>query len=217
MRSREIVVFLGPSLDRASAEMVLRADYRPPAARGDLLRAAEEGARIVGLIDGVFFQESAVAHKEVLRALEMGVAVVGASSMGALRAAELASFGMEGVGEIFRLYRDGFIISDDEVALIFDPISFAPLSEPLVNVRENVRAARERGAIDAVSAEKILAAASSLYFPKRSYDQIISAADLDGGNREGFLRFLRDERRDLKREDALRALERIKEMAERSC
>ena len=165
----------------------------------------------------MFFQESAVAHKEVLRALEMGVAVVGASSMGALRAAELARFGMEGVGEIFRLYRDGVLISDDEVALIFDPISYAPLSEPLVNVRENVRAARERGAIDAVSAEKILAAGSSLYFPKRSYDRIIEAAGLDGGNREGFSSFLRNERRDLKREDALRALERIKEMAERSC
>ena len=217
MRSRDIVVFLGPSLDRATAEGVLSADYRPPARRGDVFRAAEEGARIIGIIDGVFFQDSAVGHKEVLAVLEMGVFVVGASSMGALRAAELARFGMEGVGEIFRLYRDGVLISDDEVALIFDPISYAPLSEPLVNVRENVRAARERGAIDAVSAEKILAAGSSLYFPKRSYDRIIEAADLDGGNQEGFSSFLRNERRDLKREDALRALERIKEMAERSC
>jgi len=214
MRSREIVVFLGPSLDRARAEEILAADYRPPAKRGDVFRAAKEGAKIVGLIDGVFFQDSAVAHKEVLAVLEMGVAVVGASSMGALRAAELHSFGMEGVGEIFRLYRECILISDDEVALIFDPINFAPLSEPLVNIKENVRAATENGYIDPDAGEKILAAASSLYFPKRTYDRILEVATgLDQLQREGFKRFLLEEKRDLKREDAISALERIKEIA----
>jgi hypothetical protein len=214
MRSREIVVFLGPSLDRARAEEILAADYRPPAKRGDVFRAAKEGAKIVGLIDGVFFQDSAVAHKEVLAVLEMGVAVVGASSMGALRAAELHSFGMEGVGEIFRLYRECILISDDEVALIFDPINFAPLSEPLVNIRENVRAATEHGYIDPDAGEVILAAASSLYFPKRTYDRILEVATgLDELQREGFKRFLLEEKRDLKREDAISALERIKEIA----
>ncbi|HII05894.1 MAG TPA: TfuA-related McrA-glycine thioamidation protein, partial [Methanotrichaceae archaeon] len=153
MRSRDIVVFLGPSLDIARAEEILEADYRPPAKRGDVFRAAKEGAKIVGIIDGVFFQDSAVAHKEVLHVLEMGVVVVGASSMGALRAAELHTFGMEGVGEIFRLYREGLLISDDEVALIFDPINFNPLSEPLVNIRDNVRAAKENGYIDMEASE----------------------------------------------------------------
>ena len=66
----EIVVFLGPSLARAEAEKILEADYRPPAKRGDLYNAAREGARIILLIDGVFFQECSVAHKEVLYALE---------------------------------------------------------------------------------------------------------------------------------------------------
>jgi len=170
----------------------------------------------VGLIDGVFFQDSAVAHKEVLAVLEMGVFVVGASSMGALRAAELHPFGMEGVGEIFRLYREGVLVSDDEVALIFDPISYAPLSEPLVNIRDNVRAALESGYIDPDAGERILAAASSLYFPKRTYDRILDEAEgLGESQREGFKRFLRMEKRDLKREDAISALERIKEIAGR--
>ena len=217
MRSREIVVFLGPSLDRATAERILPADYRPPAKRGDVFRASKEGAKIVGLIDGVFFQDSAVAHKEVLSVLEMGIVVVGASSMGALRAAELHTFGMEGVGEIFRQYRDGDLISDDEVALIFDPVNYAPLSEPLVNIRDNIRAALERRAIDAEAAGKILEAALSLYFPKRSYDRILEVAKgLDEPQREEFKKFLREEKRDLKREDAIRALERIKEIAEQS-
>ena len=214
MRSKDIVVFLGPSLDRAGGEAVLAADYRPPARRGDVFRAAEEGARIIGIIDGVFFQDSAVGHKEVLAVLEMGVYVVGASSMGALRAAELLPFGMEGVGEIFRLYRDGILISDDEVALIFDPISYGPLSEPLVNIRDNVLAAEKGGYIDDEAAALILEAASSLYFPKRSYDRILEeATGLDKADEEGFRRFLASERRDLKREDAVLALKRIKKIA----
>ena len=218
MRSRDIVVFLGPSLDRAGAEAVLAADYRPPARRGDVFRAAEEGARIIGIIDGVFFQDSAVGHKEVLRVLEMGVYVVGASSMGALRAAELLPFGMEGVGEIFRLYRDCVLISDDEVALIFDPISYGPLSEPLVNIRDNVLAAEKGGYIDDEAAALILEAASSLYFPKRSYDLVLEAAEgLDEEDREGFRRFLASGRRDLKRKDAVLALMRIKEIAGEIC
>jgi len=66
MRSRKIVVFLGPSLDRERAREIQNVDYRPPAKRGDVFKAAKEGARIIGLIDGVFFQDSAVAHKEIL-------------------------------------------------------------------------------------------------------------------------------------------------------
>lgn len=97
---RGVVVFLGPSCDLAAAREILDADYRPPAKRGDITRAVEDGARVIGLIDGVFFQDCAVAHREVLAALRAGVRVVGASSMGALRAAELDSLGMEGVGEI---------------------------------------------------------------------------------------------------------------------
>ncbi len=60
------VVFLGPSLDRRAALAILPADYRPPAARGDLTRAVSDGARVIGLIDGVFFQESSVGHREIL-------------------------------------------------------------------------------------------------------------------------------------------------------
>jgi hypothetical protein len=211
--SGRIVVFLGPSLDRESAEKILEADYRPPAKRGDIFKAAQEGARIIGLIDGVFFQDSAVAHKEILHVLEMGVKVVGASSMGALRASELHPYGMEGVGEIYQLYRDGTLISDDEVALVFDPVSFKPLSEPLINVRDNLREAEEKGFVSEEEGEKILNSALSIYFPQRTYERIIEAADIDEATRNRFRDFLQKSKRDLKREDALQALKRIKEIA----
>ena len=62
---------------------------------------------MIGLIDGYFDGVPAVAHKEILWALDQGIRVLGAASMGALRAAELAPFGMEGVGAIWRDYADG--------------------------------------------------------------------------------------------------------------
>ncbi len=98
-----IIVFLGPSLDRESAERILPAEYRPPAQRGDVLGAVRDGATIICLIDGVFHQESAVGHREILSAIKGGARVIGASSMGALRAAEMDTLGMEGVGEIYRM------------------------------------------------------------------------------------------------------------------
>jgi len=212
---RGVVVFLGPSCDPAAARQILDADYRPPAKRGDVIRAAEEGARVIGLIDGVFFQDSAVAHREILAALRAGVRVVGASSMGALRAAELDSLGMEGVGEIYRAYREGRLVADDEVALLFDPETFAAISEPLVNIRATVQAAIECGVIGADTARALVEAAKEIYFPDRTYEAVASAAEERGGDPEEaarFLEFAREHAVDQKRKDALLALEYIRDI-----
>ena len=209
---RSAVVFLGPSLDRAAARAILEADYRPPAARGDLTRAVGDGARVIGLIDGVFFQESSVGHREILAALRAGVRVVGASSMGALRAAELHTLGMEGVGEVFRMYRDGVLVSDDEVALAFDPESGTALSEPLVNIRATLDRAEAEGVIDGAAREALLAAAKALYYPDRTWPRLVRdagrSADPEAISRFG--RWVETGAVDLKREDAIEALGRIR-------
>lgn len=211
----EIIVFLGPSLDREEARAILDADFRPPAARGDIRKAADEGAHIIGLIDGVFFQACSVAHREVLYALRKGVRVLGASSMGALRAAELDTLGMEGVGEVYRAYRDGTLISDDEVALVFDPESGTPLSEPLVNIKWTIRKAEGEGVIDAEEGAALLEAAKALYFPERTYEAICSGATAAVGKEtaERFLAFACTDGVDRKREDAVLCLRRIREIA----
>jgi hypothetical protein len=211
-----VVVFLGPSLELATARRLLEAEYRPPAARGDLLNAVQDGARIIGLIDGVFFQECAVAHREILYALERGVKVVGASSMGALRASELDRYGMEGVGRIYEQYKSGMVISDDEVALLFDPETLKPLSEPLVNIRYNLEVAENRGLLSREAKAKLLEVAKALYYPERAYDTILAAAAgmVEHVELARFKKFLVDEERDLKREDAIAALKRITELVE---
>jgi len=215
MPERKVVVFLGPSLDTESAKDILNADYRPPASRGDIFMAVQEGAAIIGLIDGVFFQACAIAHREILYAMDEGVKVIGASSMGALRASELDVYGMDGVGKIYEQYKNGKLVSDDEVALLFDPYTFKPLSEPLVNIRYNLELAEEKGIITKEVEEKILKVAKSLYYPERDYGSILSIAESELKlDLEPLKKFLQEDKRDLKREDAVDALERMKEIME---
>jgi hypothetical protein len=211
-----IIVFLGPSLESSEAEKILSAEYRPPAKRGDLLAAAGKGATIIGLIDGVFHQESAVAHREILAAIQHGVKVIGASSMGALRAAEMDTLGMVGIGEIYRMYKSGELESDDEVALVFDPESGIALSEPLINIRFTLKRAKSEGIIDATVHDALLDSARSLFYPKRTYGAIVSAAGdaLDEKVGERFLSWVITGACDQKREDARAALEYIRKIVE---
>ncbi|PKL63969.1 MAG: TfuA-related McrA-glycine thioamidation protein [Methanomicrobiales archaeon HGW-Methanomicrobiales-3] len=206
-----IIVFLGPSLEREAAEAILPTEYRPPAKRGDLLRAAQDGAAIIGLIDGVFHQESAVAHREILAAIKAGVTVVGASSMGALRAAEMDTLGMTGIGEIYRMYKSGELISDDEVALVFDPETGFSLSEPLINIRFTLREAERQGVISPEDHATLLTAAKSVFYPQRTYGRIVSAAGAALGweTQERFLVFVKLHAVDRKREDAIECLRHI--------
>src|SRR4030095_14461617 len=131
-----IVVFAGPSIKRADTAAP-GVEFLPPAAEGDMYRAAWQGPRAIGLIDGYFEAQPAVWHKEILWAMSEGIHVFGAASMGALRAAELWSFGMIGVGAIFRAYRRGIINDDAEVAVLHGPaeLGYPSVSEGLVNVR----------------------------------------------------------------------------------
>jgi TfuA protein len=203
-------VFLGPSCDLETARAILpAAGFRPPAARGDIARAAADGARVILLIDGVFLQDCAVGHREVLGVLRAGVTVIGASSMGALRAAELDAFGMVGVGEVYRRFRDGELESDDEVALVYDPESGYALSEPLVNIRATLEAAVADGAVAPAEADAVLEAARALYFPERTWPAVLRRAAVSGAAREALAgRPLVD----LKRADAVAALEYARDL-----
>jgi hypothetical protein len=98
-----VYVFLGPTMSVDDARQILPdATYLPPAAQSDILSLVEQvHPDAILLIDGVFTQALSVWHKEILYALERGVPFYGASSMGALRAAETAAFGAIGVVRIF--------------------------------------------------------------------------------------------------------------------
>jgi hypothetical protein len=66
--------------------------------------------------------------------------VWGAASMGALRAAELAPFGMIGVGAIYEGFARGRLVADDEVAVAHLPAEYGyrATSDALVNLRDGI-------------------------------------------------------------------------------
>jgi hypothetical protein len=210
MRART-VVFLGPTLEIEAARARLRAEYRPPARRGDVTRAVRDGAASIALIDGYFVQVPAVTHKELLQALDAGIAVFGAASMGALRAAELDVFGMIGIGRIYRDYRDGNLERDDEVALLHGPaeLGYPVVSEAMVNIRATVAAARAK-VIPNAAANAVIASAQALHYPDRTWPQILQGACLLGmeaADVDRFRRWLAMGRVDQKRADALALLD----------
>ena len=91
VKNAPILVFLGATLRLADAQACLDAIYLPPAAQGDIVLAAHAfRPRAMVLIDGQFEDRPAVRHKEILWALAQGIGMIGAASMGALRAAEIA-------------------------------------------------------------------------------------------------------------------------------
>jgi len=145
-----VVVFCGPTIEPAAVRaLVPDADVRPPAARGDVLRAMTGRPAAIALIDGYFARVPAVWHKEILWAMSEGIHVFGAASMGALRAAELHTFGMEGVGEIFQAFATGALEDDDEVSVVHGPADsgYRALSDPLVNMRATFAQAANEGVI----------------------------------------------------------------------
>jgi hypothetical protein len=207
-------VFLGPSLPLGEAQRILDAVYLPPVSMGDIYRLMERRPRVIAIIDGLFEQTPAVWHKEILYALSQGVRVLGASSMGALRAAELAAFGMEGVGQVFEAFHRGELEDDDEVAVAHAPAAdgFRSVSDAMVNLREGLRQAREAGRISGATHDRLLGAGKSLYYPDRSWPRLFAAAG-GLGIPEQELQALRDQiargRPDVKRSDAVELLQRL--------
>jgi hypothetical protein len=135
--------------------------------------------------------------------------------MGALRASELDVYGMEGVGQIYLAYKRRDLESDDEVALIFDPFTFEPLSEPLVNIRFNLDQAFQNGIIKKSTRDVLFSYAKSFYFPERTFERTIAAAkdQLPKEELQRFCEYLVKEKRDFKMEDACQVLQRVREIA----
>lgn len=211
-----IYVFAGPTLPAREGMRELDAVFLPPAAQGDVYRAARERPRAIGLIDGYFDCVPSVWHKEILWAMAEGIPVFGGASMGALRAAELASFGMEGVGAIFEAFLRGVLTDDDEVAVVHAPAEdgYRPLSEALVNIRATLASAEQQGVVDAPVRGSLERLAKALYYPERSWPVLLGQAVAAGLPPEP-LRALREwlprGRVDPKREDALALLRHMRE------
>ncbi|WP_437868432.1 TfuA-related McrA-glycine thioamidation protein [Sorangium sp. So ce363] len=212
----QIVIFIGPSLAVDDARRVLEADYRPPIRRGDIDALMKAPPRLIGVIDGKFFQSFAISPKELLTALDAGVKVFGSSSMGALRAVELHPYGMIGVGRIFEMYHTEVLTAEDEVALVYDADSGRATSVPLVNIRIALEGAVREQVIRADTERTLLRLIQAVYFPDRTYPMMLSLAEgkVPEGERLALADYIKTRAPDAKRDDALLLLREIKRFAD---
>lgn len=211
-----IVIYTGLSLSFEDAEKMLDAEYLPPVKRGDIYELLEkrDDIEIIGIIDGVFHQSPAVAHKEILEALKRDIIVVGGSSMGALRACELYPFGMIGVGSIFEDYKNGVIESDDDVAVSLNPETYEQMSESWINMKYNFDFAVEDQIISQEECNELLQISKDTYYPKRSFKYIIKKSTLSDDKKRELLDYINSKDFDIKNEDAKKVIEYIKDLTD---
>lgn len=212
-----IIIYAGLSIPFSEAKEILDSTedieviYKRPIKRGDLGHALKENPDIIGIIDGVFHQNSAVGHREILNVINKGIKVYGASSMGALRASELDSLGMVGIGYCYEQYATGEIDSDDDVAVMLDSETLEPLSIPLISMKYVFENAVSENILTDDEKDELLAIAKETYYPKRNYAQTLSRSSLSDDKKNELIDFIRISK-DIKKEDAKELLKHVHEL-----
>jgi hypothetical protein len=145
-----------------------------------MLAAAPKSPSTLVLIDGLFGRQRSPWHKEILTLMAAGHRIIGAASMGALRACELQPYGMIGIGVVFRAYRRGVLVDDGDVAVTHAPaeLGWRQLSVAMVDVLTALGRARRAGAIDHATATLIKDRARAISFKDRSWSNILDGISI---------------------------------------
>lgn len=217
MSDKQVVVFLGPSLSLKEAHDILpNAIFLPPVKCGDILHSIRLKPKAIVIIDGLYESTAAVWHKEILFAINSGIYVIGAASMGALRAAELHAYNMIGIGQIFHHFKETLISDDDEVAILHAPAKqgYINLTDAMVNIRATLNKAQLEGVISPQESALLSASAKGLFYQERSLKIAVETAIKNGFNKqvaENLLNWVKNNNYvDQKKLDALEVLNFVK-------
>lgn len=162
------MAFVGPSVPVRRLRGIRGVEFRPCARRGDVEAAVDDGFRTIILIDGMMVYSYPPSPKEIAAALDSGVQVYGAASLGALRAVELRRQGMVGCGWVYRQFLIGAVDRDDELLASFDETSGEPYTVPLIDVRYACEVACRAGRIEPVQSQGLLERLRTVYFENRT-------------------------------------------------
>jgi hypothetical protein len=164
---KTMAIFAGPSrsLRLGSGE----ARIFPPAKSGDLRDAAGSGFTHIVLADTLFL-DAPPNHNEIMEVMDRGATVFGCSSAGALRAIELQSRGMKGLGIVFELYRAGKLRDDSELACVVDD-EFRAVTPSLIEIRYYLGHALAVGAPPEAVA-RVFEELCGIYYMRRDYDTV---------------------------------------------
>lgn len=183
MRARadkNVVIFVGPTLAPSARARDLARPFRlrPPVKRLDVTKLLAEGKKpgVLVIVDGVFHDTLAVGHAELRDALGAGWQVWGLSSMGAIRAREMAPLGMRGFGRVYDLFAAEGDFQDDEVALLHEGTApYRGVTEPLVHLRAAIDHLVGRGIVEARDARAVVAELKSRWYGERTRRGTIEA------------------------------------------
>jgi hypothetical protein len=167
------IVFAGPSLAEAELRTLTSATRAPPIKRGDLTGTDDYG--VIVILDGEFGQSVAVSPKEILAVIDRGKAVIGAASMGALRASELDRCGMIGVGWVYRHFRRQAVRRDADVALVYSVVDFKPMTVAMVDVCYWLEQTFAAGLIGKGERALLLKVARNIFFAERTKDRLMDS------------------------------------------
>ena len=206
-------LFVGPTLSGLSGDFQIPDDITifPPVQLGSIYKIlSQEFSRII-IADGYFHQVPSVWHREILNAIDYGIEVIGCSSMGALRAAELAMFGMQGHGCVFDWFHTGFLDGDDEVAVLHGSQHPYPnFSIPLVNVRFAAQSMTQSGLLTSSESEAITSRVKDQFYAERTIDWIQDLAnfvpDASHSQQSHWKQLINSDQCDIKRIDLLSLL-----------
>ncbi|MFD8733513.1 TfuA-like protein [Streptomyces sp. NPDC059618] len=203
------IAFVGPTLP-AHLRPANGFAYRPPVRHGDLFDLCLSPGDQVLIIDGVYQHFAPIRHKEILAQLARGVHVAGTASLGALRAAELAGFGMQGLGHVYREAHAGRLSADADVAVLHadDSAGARRLTEAMVCVRHALGELLRAGELDPGQAARLEGAAARLHFTERSATALRHAAGPDRDAVQLLLDHLKHHG-DIKTRDARHALDTL--------
>jgi hypothetical protein len=133
--------------------------------------------------------------------------------MGAVRAAQLESEGMHGLGRVFRLFRRGSLADSDEVYLLHAPaaLHYRCLTMPLVNIRYTLRTMRLAGGLSRAEEQALVAYMRDVPWFDRDRHSLAAAIYATCGSSRcaRTLQAFDSMYRDVKREDALSLVSRL--------
>ena len=165
------IIFAGPSISHQQLAEVTTAELAPPIRRGDIDRFA--GYEMFVIIDGEFGQSLSVSPKEILGLLRAGKTVIGASSMGALRASELDSCGMIGIGWVYQHFAAAAVRRDDDVALAYSPLDLSPVTIPVIDIEYWTSLLLTRNLISVREKKTICRTTRKIFYAERTESKLI--------------------------------------------
>ena len=210
------LIFVGPSINSEYRESLNKKEeflIRPPIQAGDIWKVLSEEKDIshILIIDGYFYTKLSVLHKEILSAINQNKNVIGAASMGALRAKELNSYGMIGFGEVYDFYNQFPHTGDDEVGILHtDDMQYKNLSIPLINLRILLNKKEFINHKMKLYLSSLINKLEKVAFPKRTW-QYINNITLNEFSIEysDFPNLLKKDYFDYKSEDAKKSIESL--------